>query len=152
MEKKSINQLIENIISEVVLLIPEYLASTDDFKISQGNVAICIIDEEGNTSGKLFGSNKVRSRESYRVAWTKASQVWITGINTGEYEKLVFTNQINPHEYGINLPDLIGWEGGQVIQLPDKTKISVGFSGFRGTSDIEIVLRAFRNAATGFSE
>lgn len=36
------------------------------------------------------------------------------------------------------LADLVGYEGGQPITLPDGTKLAVGFSGFRGTSDLEM--------------
>jgi glc operon protein GlcG len=80
------------------------------------------------------------------VAWTKASQVWITGLKTGEYEKLAFAGQINEDDYGIIRPDYIGWEGGQPLTLSDGTKLSVGFSGFRGVSDLEIVVKAIKKA------
>ncbi len=139
-------QSIQRIISEIEKLIPDYIANPDDLSISNGNVAICIIDDEGQVTGKLFGSNKNRFRESYRVAWTKASQVWITGYKTGEYEKLVYAGQIDENAYGISRPDMIGWEGGQPVTLKDGTKLSVGFSGFRGSSDIEIVLKAIQKA------
>ena len=139
-------QSIERIISEIAELIPDYNANPDDFSISNGNVAICIIDEEGVVSGKLFGSNKIRSRESFRVAWTKASQVWITGYKTGEYETLVYSAKIDENAYGISRPDMIGWEGGQPVTLKDGTRLSIGFSGFRGTSDLEIVIKAIQRA------
>jgi len=113
-----------------------------DSKISDGNVAVCIVDEQGNVYGKLFGSDKIRSRQTYKNAWTKASQVWITGTATGEYEKKVFNGEIDDRIYGISKPDLIGWEGGQPITLKDGTKLSIGFSGFRGFIDIEIVKKA----------
>jgi glc operon protein GlcG len=56
----------------------------------------------------------------------------------------VFNKEIDEHEFGISMPDFIGWIGGQPITLKDGTKISAGFSGFRGISDIEIVLRALK--------
>jgi uncharacterized protein GlcG (DUF336 family) len=136
---------IEKILLAVEKLMPEYMAIPEDKNISNGNTAICIITEDGQQFGKLFGTNKVRSRESFKIAWTKASQVWITGIKTGEYEKLVFNNQINEHQFGITRPDMIGWEGGQPITLKDGTKLSIGFSGFRGTSDLEIVVKAIED-------
>lgn len=146
MKKDHISVSIDRIISEIIELIPEYIANKDDFSISNGNVAICIIDESGTVSGKLFGSNKIRFRESYRIAWIKASQVWITGFKTGEYEKLVFANKINEDDYGISRPDMIGWEGGQPVTLKDGTRLSIGFSGFRGISDLEIVVKAIQKA------
>ncbi|MBY0425935.1 MAG: hypothetical protein K2Q22_09895 [Cytophagales bacterium] len=122
-------------------LIPEYMNNPEDARISNGNVAICIITKDGQVFGKLYGTNMIRTRESYRVAWTKASQVWITGIRTLEFERYYFNNLSSGESYGIEAPDLIGWEGGQPIQLGDGTELYIGFSGFRGVSDIEIVLR-----------
>jgi uncharacterized protein GlcG (DUF336 family) len=146
MEKKHVSESIDRIILGITDLIPDYTAIDEDFRISNGNVAICIIDESGTVSGKLFGTNKIRFRESYRIAWIKASQVWITGFKTGEYEKLIFANQINEDDYGISRPDMIGWEGGQPVTLKDGTRLSIGFSGFRGTSDLEIVVKAIQKA------
>ncbi len=127
-------------------LIPEYLANSEDAAISSGGTAICIIDEDNNVFGKLFGTDKIRCRQCYKIAWIKASQVWITGYKTGEFEKLAYSGQIDENKFGIMRPDYLGWEGGQPVTLKDGTKLSIGFSGFRGTSDIEIVDRAIRNA------
>jgi uncharacterized protein GlcG (DUF336 family) len=124
-------------------LIPEYLQIEEDKRISNGNVAICIIDEEGAVYGQMYGDDKPRRRQSYKVAWTKASQVWLTGVKTGEYEKMVFNNIVEENANGIEAPDLIGWQGGQPVTLKDGTKLSIGFSGFRGTTDLEIVEKAF---------
>ena len=146
MENSLSQQSAERIISEIMDLIPEYTSIPDDLIISNGNVAICIINEEGLVSGKLFGSNKIRSRESFKIAWIKASQVWITGLKTGEFEKQVYSNQINENDYGIRRPDMIGWEGGQPVTLKNGTRLSIGFSGFRGTSDLEIVVKAIQRA------
>ena len=139
----TISDSIQRLIDEAGKFIPEYMQNEDDKKIANGNVAICIIDPGGNIYGKIFGANnKVRGRESFRVAWTKASQVHITGLKTGEYEKLAFNNEIDETKFGIERPDYIGWEGGQPITLKDGTKLSVGFSGFRGVIDLEIIIRA----------
>ncbi len=124
-------------------LIPEYLQIEEDKRISNGNVAICIIDEDGVIYGQMYGEDKPRRRQSYKVAWTKASQVWLTGVKTGEYEKMVFNNIVDENANGIDAPDLIGWQGGQPLTLKDGTKLSIGFSGFRGTTDLEIVEKAF---------
>jgi glc operon protein GlcG len=82
------------------------------------------------------------------VAYRKASQVWITGYATNEYERLVFTDKINYKDFGIELPDLMGWQGGQPIQLDAHTRISCGFSGFKGVNDLAIVKKA-ADEATG---
>jgi len=132
---------IEKLISNVEKMLPEYLADAADMN-NNGNTAICIIDEQGQVFGKMFGPDKITTRYIFRIAWTKASQVWLTGINTGEFEKLVFNKQIDEHKFGIQRPDFIGWEGGQLITLKDGTRLSVGFSGMRGKSDLEIVTRA----------
>jgi uncharacterized protein GlcG (DUF336 family) len=140
---KTSAEQIELLIQKIEELIPVYMNNNEDKNISNGNTAVCIIDETGALFGKLFvNNNKIRTRESYRVAWIKASQVWLTGIKTGEYEKKVYIGEINEGIAGISKPDLIGWEGGQPITLKSGLKLSVGFSGFRGISDLEIVVKA----------
>ena len=138
---------IKKLINAVEMLVPEYLSKPEDAAISGGGSAVCIIDEHNNVCGKLFGTDKIRARQCYKIAWIKASQVWITGYKTGEFEKLVYSGQIDEHKFGIIRPDFLGWEGGQPVTLKDGTKLSVGFSGFRGISDLEIVKRAILNAA-----
>jgi len=142
MEHKEVVLVIERILASIEELVPVYMAIPEDLEISKGIVSVCIIDETGQIYGKVFGKDKVRCRDSYKIAWSKASQVWITGYKTGDYEKLVFNDQLDHHKFGINMPDLIGWIGGQPIILQDGTKLSIGFSGFRGTSDLEIVVKA----------
>jgi uncharacterized protein GlcG (DUF336 family) len=134
--------IITEIIESVEQLIPFYMENEEVRKKTKGGIAICIIDDEGNVYGKMFGTDKIMMRERYRVAWMKASQVWITGIKTGEFEKLVFNREIDEESFGIKRPDYIGWEGGQPITLKNGTKLSVGFSGFRSASDLEIVMKA----------
>src|SRR6516164_2348319 len=142
MEANQIAGLIEDVITAVEKRLPEYAAIEEDRKRNEGNSALCIIDEAGAVYGKMFGTDKIRQRNVFRIAWVKASQVWITGIKTGEYEKMVFTGQIDDQQFGIMRPDFIGWDGGQPIALDGNTKLSVGFSGFRGASDLEIVQKA----------
>ena len=137
---------IEKLISTIEELVPVYMAIPEDYAKANGVASLCIIDEAGQIYGKVFGTDKLRGRDSFRIAWTKASQVWITGYKTNEYEKLVFADQIDPQPFGIKLPDLVGWLGGQPVTLRDGTKVSVGFSGFRGTSDLEIVIKALEKA------
>jgi glc operon protein GlcG len=131
-------------IDHVEKLIPVYMNNEEDRKKADGGIAICIIDQEGRVYGKMFGRDKILSRERYRIAWMKASQVWITGIKTGEYEKLAFNNEIDEDRFGIKRPDYIGWEGGQPVNLTDGTILAVGFSGFRSASDLDIVIEAFQ--------
>ena len=134
------------LITAIEKLIPEYMADPADRNVTDGSLAVCIIDEDNNVVGKLLGKDIVRTRQSYKIAWTKASQVWITGYKTGEYETLVFAAMVDDSKFGISRPDMIGWEGGQPVVLKSGKKLSIGFSGFRGISDLEIVLRAIEVA------
>jgi len=149
MEPKETVELIDKIIAAVEKRVPEYVAIEEDRSRNEGNSALCIIDEAGTVRGRMFGTGKIRQRHVFRIAWIKASQVWITGIRTGEYEKLVFTGQIDDKKYGIIRPDFIGWEGGQPLVVEGRIKLSVGFSGFRGASDLEIVQKALVDALAG---
>lgn len=142
MTPQQLQQSIHKIIESLSDLIPTYKESKIDWNITEGNVAVCIIDDAGNVNGKIWGDNKIKGRRVYDIAYRKASQVWITGYKTGEFERLVFTDQINYREFGIDLPDLMGWEGGQSIQLDAETKIYCGFSGFKGVTDVAIVKKA----------
>ena len=134
--------IITKLFNAIENLIPEYMQNPLDSNIGNGNLAVCIINEQGTVHGKMFGSNNPRLRNIFKVAWTKASQVWLTGIKTGEYERMVFNNEIADNAHGIEAPDLIGWEGGQQLILANGTKLAVGFSGFRGVVDIEIMVKA----------
>src|ERR1035437_5435236 len=99
---KKASEQIEILIQKIEELIPHYRNVPEDNNIANGNVAVCIIDETGAQFGKLFvNNNKVRTRECFRVAWTKASQVWLTGLKTGEYEKKVFAGEIEAGIAGI---------------------------------------------------
>ena len=141
MKPQNVKDHVEGIISTAEKLISGYLDNPAD-RNNDGNVAICIIDDQGNIYGRMFGSNKVVSRRIYQIAWTKASQVWMTGMKTRDFEKKVFNGELNEEDFGIEAPDLIGWPGGQPIVLKDGTRLSIGFSGFSGASDIDIVQKA----------
>ncbi len=142
MERNQIIVFIQKLIRAVERRIPEFLADEADRESNEGNSALCIIDDAGAVHGRMFGTDKIRMRRVFHIAWTKASQVWITGLKTGEYEKLVFTGKIDEDKYGIMRPDFIGWEGGQPIALDAHTSLAIGFSGFRGASDLKIVQQA----------
>ena len=134
--------IVNKLFNEIEKLIPHYMEMPEEKNISMGNLAVSIIDDSGIVYGRMFGTDKPRLRRSYRVAWTKASQVWLTGVKTGEYERMVFNKEIGENENGIEAPDLIGWQGGQPLTLRNGKKLSVGFSGFRGVTDLEIMVKA----------
>ena len=138
--EKIINLIFETLEEEIA----GYQNSPEDWNISKGNVAICIITEGGKIYGKLFGRDKLKQRHFFKIAWQKASQVWITGHSTGDYEKIVFGGDMDPEDAPIELPDLIGWVGGQPIQIDQETQLAIGFSGFRGFNDIDIVQKAIQ--------
>jgi len=138
--------LVEELLDNIETLVPVYMAIPEDYAKSKGVASVCIISEDGRIYGKVFGTEQLRGRDSFRIAWTKASQVWITGYKTNEYERMIFSDQMDYHTFGISLPDLVGYEGGQPITLRNGTKLAVGFSGFRGASDLEIVQKALEKA------
>jgi len=146
MENQKLTAIIGKMFAEIEKLIPVYMQNAEDKDIAGGNVAVCLIDENGMLYGRMFGTNKPRLRQSFKVAWTKASQVWLTGVKTGEYEKMVFNGLVEENGNGIEAPDLIGWQGGQPLTLPDGSKLYVGFSGFRGIADLEIMAKALEKA------
>jgi uncharacterized protein GlcG (DUF336 family) len=141
MSGKSMNTFIEEFFKTLGNLIPEFSANPSD-AFAEGNVAVCLLDEEGNVYGKIWGTDQVKGRQFFKNAWIKASQVWITGMKTGEYEQKLFNGEFGEEKFGIGMPDLIGWEGGQPVELADGTRLAAGFSGFRGFNDLEIVKRA----------
>lgn len=148
MENQKLDALVSKMFAEIENLIPAYTQNPEDKRIANGNVAVCIIDENGMVYGRMYGKDRPRLRQSYKVAWTKASQVWLTGVKTGEYEKMVFNQLVEENGNGIEAPDLIGWQGGQPLTLPDGSKLSVGFSGFRGVVDLEIMVKALDKAVS----
>lgn len=141
MGKNKIKCFITNFFERIELLIPQYSSNPLD-AFANGNVAVCVIDSDGNVFGKIWGNNKIVGRNFYKNAWIKASQVWITGMKTGEYEKRLYNGEFKEEDFGIGMPDLIGWEGGQPVVLNDGSILAVGFSGFRGVNDLKIVSEA----------
>lgn len=148
MTQSEIIHTVEKIFVSIEKQIPKYMANPEDRSISEGNVAVCIIDEEGQIYGRMYGEDKIKQRYFYQIAWSKASQVWITQKKTGEFEKLVFTGELNDKPFGIKRSDFIGWEGGQPIKLKGMT-LSIGFSGFRAVNDLEIVTNAVNEVLMG---
>jgi uncharacterized protein GlcG (DUF336 family) len=142
MNQNDIASFATKLIQKLERLLPKYMENEFDRNLNKGNVSVCIIDEFGNVYGKMYGQDKVICRSTFKTAWTKASQVMLTGMKTGEFEKKVFNGEIQEHQYGLSRPDFIGWDGGQPVKLKDGTTLSVGFSGFRGNIDLEIVVKA----------
>ncbi|MDO9542402.1 MAG: heme-binding protein [Kiritimatiellia bacterium] len=134
--------MIDQIVQTAHKLLPMYLADPADRRINNGNVSICIIDKNGQVYGAMWGNDKVTLRYIFQTAWRKASQVWITGIATGKYEELVYTNKIDWAKYGIMKPDLIGWEGGWPVTLAGGIHLAVAVSGMRGEKDTDLVVKA----------
>src|SRR5689334_17691260 len=79
MDPKLIADFVAKLTAAVEKRLPEYIAVEADRSRNEGNSALCIMDEHGVVYGKLFGPDKLRTRHSFRIAWMKASQVWITG-------------------------------------------------------------------------
>lgn len=137
---------IDQIIQAANNLLPTYLENPMDKGISDGNVSLCIIDENGEVYGIMWGKDKIKRRNTFQTAWRKASQVWITGVATGKYETLVFTNQIDSDQYGIQKPDFIGWEGGWPAKFEGEINLAVAVSGMRGENDTDLVVQAVKSA------
>lgn len=141
MKNPTISTQVEAIIAAVEKRVPVYNAEPRH-AFTKGNVAICIIDAEQNVYGRMFGTDRISMRKVYDTAWTKASQVWITGMRTRDYEQKVFNGEADYKDFGILPPDFVGWLGGQPVVLKDGTRLSIGFSGFTGEADLEIVVAA----------
>ena len=105
-------------------------------------MTLLIITEGGHIFGRMFGDNNHRRRGTCRVAWQKATQVWMTGQATGQFEKQVYGAGVDPGKFGLQHPDLIGWEGGLPVVAADGTKIAVAMSGFTGATDCAIIRQA----------
>ncbi len=141
MTNPSIPFRIDAMIAAVESLVPEFAAQPRN-SFSGGNVALCIIDANQQVHGRMFGTDRLVMRKVYHTAWTKASQVWITGMKTHDYEQKVFNGELDYKQAGILPLDFIGWRGGQPVVLKDGTMLAVGFSGFTGEADLEIVRMA----------
>lgn len=142
MTKSNLNsEFCERFFGAIESLVADFSANPHD-AFAEGNVAVCVLDEDGNVYGKIWGTDKVKGRQFFKNAWIKSSQVWITGMKTGEFEQKLFNGEFDEGKYGIGMPDLIGWEGGQPVILKNGTRLSVGFSGFRGFNDLAIVTKA----------
>lgn len=135
-------QTIQRLIQTVESLVPRYLEDPVDFQIAEGNMALYILDQDGNLHGKMFGSDPAKQRISGRVAWHKVTQVWLTREATGTYEKKVYNDEVRWWEFGVPKNEFIGWEGGLPARLSDGTFLSVALSGLRGDRDCDLLREA----------
>lgn len=129
------------LIAEVTRLYPSYLSDPRDTQWNLGNAAVVAIEPGGEFHGRIFGDDKVKGQGCYQIATRKVLQVWRTGHYTGRFEEMVYAGKRSEGDFGLQRPDLIGWEGGVPFDAPGWL-IATAFSGFRGTTDIEILERA----------
>ena len=59
--EKTINSIFQTLEKEI----SGFQNSPEDWGISDGNAAICIISETAKVYGKLFGTDKIKLRQSY---------------------------------------------------------------------------------------
>ena len=140
--------LCNSISDEVARLLVEVLKAPEDFKASDGNCALCIMNAAGETSMRLYGNNPVRQRQTAFNAHKKALQVWLTGYATGTFEKLVYTDQVSEKQFGLSRPELIGWLGGVEAKTQSGERLILAFSGMRGEQDVGILHQAAEKLKT----
>jgi hypothetical protein len=129
-------------IAEVETLFPSYVTDPLDTQWNHGNAVAFIIGPDGHFHGKIFGDNKEICAKCYQVGMRKVLQVWRTGHYTGKFEEQVYAGKLNENDFGVQRPDLIGWEGGVPFVTSDGKAVAAAFSGFRGIKDVEILERA----------
>ncbi len=131
------------LLHEIAALQPGVLTDPIEHKHSGGgNAACCLIDPAGGVHGRIFGEDKTRGRTCLTIATKKAPQVWATGYATGRFEELVYSKQLNEGTFGLSRPDLIGWLGGVPLVCDDGSLLAAAFSGYRGETDVDILVRA----------
>jgi glc operon protein GlcG len=145
MTSSEITSLATQLIAEVEKLIPAAMQNPEDRDNSGGNVTLLIIAEGGQIFGRMFGDDNRTRRGTSRIAWQKCTQVWMTGQATGKFEKQVYgPHAADPGKFGLQHPDLIGWDGGLPVVASDGTKFAVAVSGFTGVTDCQIIRDAVK--------
>jgi len=143
MTPSEITAVATQLIGEIEKLIPAAMQNPEDRDNSQGNVTLMIIAEDGRIFGRMFGTDNRVRRGTSRIAWQKATQVWMTAQATGQFEKQVYGGaQVDPGQFGLQHPDLIGWDGGLPVIAGDGSKLAVAMSGFSGKTDCNIIRNA----------
>jgi len=133
---------LQHFAAEILRLFPFFLEDPIDLAQSQGNAAFLLLGPEGTLHGHVFGKDTARGLWCLGIAQRKLTQVTRTGYPTGRFEELVYSGKLDEGQFGVHRPDLIGWEGGVPFMLPDGTRISAAFSGFRGINDVAILISA----------
>jgi len=133
---------IEHLSAEIERLFPSFLEDPVDLAQCGGNAAYLLIGPDGRMVGRILGEDRARGLAYFGYAYRKVTQVARTGYHTGRFEELVYAGLLDEGKFGLNRPDFFGWEGGVPLLLADGSLLAAGFSGFRGTKDVEIVERA----------
>lgn len=141
-ESETFHATIARLVEAIERHAPSFLAAPEDFDIARGNLVFVAVDDAGRVQGRYWGDDPVRQRESAMVAWSKVNQVKLTRTATGLYERLVYAGRKNWWEYGIPLPQFIGWEGGLPASLADGSFVALALSGLRQDKDCELLARA----------
>lgn len=123
-------------------LYPSFVTDPLDVQWNHGNAAVVAIEPDGAFHGHIFGDSKETGQKCYQIAARKVLQVWRTGYATGRFEELVYAGKLSEGAFGLQRPDLIGWEGGVPLWTAEGKLVASAFSGFRGIKDIEILERA----------
>jgi glc operon protein GlcG len=131
-----------SLIERVIGLYPEYLQDPLDRDRNGGNAAAFALGPDGAIHGHSFGDDPALRQKVYLIGSRKLLQVWRTGHATGTFEELVYAGKLDETAFGLQRPDLIGWQGGIPLYTPDGALIAAAFSGFRGIKDVEILQRA----------
>ena len=143
MNSAEITAAATQLIAEVEKLIPAAMQNPEDRDNSHGNVTLLIIAQDGQIFGRMFGTDNRTRRGTSRTAWHKATQVWMTAQATGRFEQQVYgPSNVDPGKFGLQHPDLIGWEGGLPVVAADGTKFAAAVSGFSGKTDCNIIRQA----------
>jgi uncharacterized protein GlcG (DUF336 family) len=130
------------LIAQVARLYPSYVTDPLEVQWNHGNAAAVVIEPDGDFHGHIFGDDKNVGQKCHQIATRKVLQVWRTGYPTGRFEELVYAGKLDEGAFGLQRPDLIGWEGGVPLLAADGRLIAAAFSGFRGVTDVEILERA----------
>ena len=143
MNSTEITTVATQLIAEVEQLIPAAMQNLEDRDNSHGNITLLLVAQDGQIFGRMFGTDNRTRRGTSRVAWQKVMQVWMTHQATGQFEKQVYGSaKVDPGQFGLQHPDLIGWEGGLPIVTQDGTKFASAVSGFSGKTDCRIIREA----------
>lgn len=130
------------LVAAVERLFPAFAADPIDGAQSRGNAAVLVIEPSGRVHGRVFGDDPAAGARCLGLAQRKLLQVWRSGHATGEFETLVYSGRLDETTFGLQRPDLIGWEGGVPLEDADGALHAAAFSGFRGVSDVAILAQA----------